>query len=134
MTAIRRLGAHDPLPGGHSVVLMRRLAEDDPAGTSLELVVTNPDGSEETATLLDHDGNPLSTQAGVSLAMKRAEGEGLKRIWLVDRTAGARESEVLAHHGDHSFPGETLDDDDLEEGEHGPDMRDIDTNTAPRRF
>ena len=134
MTAIRRLGAHDPLPGGHSVVLMRRLAEDDPAGIALELLVTNPDGSEETETLLGHDNQALSLEAGVTVAMKRAEGEGLRRIWLVDRTAGPREGEVLAHGGDHSFPGETLDDDDLEEGEHGPDMRDIDVNAAPRRF
>lgn len=134
MTAIRRIGAHDPLPGGHSVVLMRRLAEDDPGATAIELIVTNPDGSEETETPLGADGQALSLDAAVAVAMKRAEGEGLKRIWLVDRTAGLRESEVLAHGGDHSFPGETLDDDDLEEGEHGPDMRDPDLNAAPRRF
>lgn len=134
MTAIRRLAAHDPLPGGHSVVLMRRLAEDDPAGTAIEMVVTNPDGSEETETPTGPDGSPLSLEDAVPVAMQRATEEGLKRIWLVDRTAGAREGAVLAGGGDHSFPGETLDDDDLEDGEPGADMREIDTNTAPRRF
>ena len=134
MTAIRRLAPHDPLPGGHSVVLMRRLAEDDPEGTMLEMIVTNPDGSEETATPVGADGRPLSLEAGVAAAMRRAEEEGLKRIWLVDRTAGGREGAVLASGGDHSFPGETLDDDDLDDGEPGADMRDIDVNAAPRRF
>jgi hypothetical protein len=134
MTAIRRLAAHDPLPGGHSVVLMRRLAADDPDGTVLELIVTNPDGSEETETPVGPDGNALSLEAAVGVAMRRANEEGLKRIWLVDRTEGAREGAVLAHGGDHSFPGETLADDDMEDGERGADMRDIDINAAPRRF
>ena len=134
MTAIRRLAPHDPLPGGHSVVVMQRLAEDDPAGTMLEMIVTNPDGSEDTETLVGADGSPLSLTDGVALAMRRAREEGLKRIWLVDRTAGQREGAVLAGHGDHSFPGETLDDDDREDGEAGADMRDIDVNAAPRRF
>ena len=134
MTAIRRLGAHDPLPGGHSIVLMRRLAEDDPAGIAIEMIVTNPDGSEETATPTGPDGVALSLDDAMPLAMQRATEEGLRRIWLVDRTAGAREGAVLSAAGDHSFPGETLDDDDLEEGEPGADMREIDTNTAPRRF
>ena len=134
MTAIRRLGPHDPLPGGHSVVLMRRLAEDDPAATAVEMIVTNPDGSEETVTPTDESGRPLSLDDAVRLAFQRAAAEGLRRIWLVDRTAGAREGAVLSAGGDHSFPGETLDDDDREDGEPGADLRDIDVNAAPRRF
>ena len=134
MISTRRLGAHDPLPGGHSVVLMRRLAEDDPAGTAIEMIVTNPGGSEETATPTGPDGLPLSLEDAVPVAMERATEEGLAEIWLVDRTVGAREGAVLSAGGDHSFPGDTLDDADPEEGEPGADMREIDTNTAPRRF
>lgn len=134
MTAIRRLAPHDPLPGGHSVVLMRRLAEDDPDGTAVEMIVTNPDGSERTETPVGADGAPLSFAEAVPIAQRRAEEEGLKRIWIVDRTGGELEGEVLALQGDHSFPGETLDDDDMEDGEHGADMRDGAGNAAPRRF
>lgn len=134
MTEIRKLAPHDPLPEGHSVVLLRRLAEDDPGGTMLELVVTGTDRSEHTEIPVDGEGAPLGFDAAIEAGSRRAESEGLSTLWVVDRTAGPRAQEVLTRHGDHGFAGEALDDDDLEEGEHGPDMRDPDTNAAPRRF
>ena len=134
MTEIRTLGPHDPLPGGHSVVLMRRFSEDAPDTRAIELIVTNPDRSEETATPTGPDGMPLGWDDAVAVAKGRAEEEGLKRIWTVDRTAGTREQEVIAHGGDRTIGSAALADDDLSEGETGSDMRDVDHNTAPRRF
>ena len=133
MTEIRTLEPHDPLPGGHSVVLMRRFSEDAPDTLAIEMIVTNPDRSEETATPTGLDGMPLGWDDALAVAKERAVAEGLKRIWTVDRTAGPRESDVIAHGGVRTAGSETLDDDDLEEGEPGPDMRDVDRDTAPRR-
>jgi len=134
MTDIRRLEPHDPLPEGHSVVLVRRFAEDDPAGTMLELLVTGRDRREHAEIPVDGDGAPLGLDAAIEEGARRAASEGLSTLWVVDRTAGRREQEVLSRRGDHGFAGDALDDDDLEEGERGPDMRDPDTNAAPRRF
>ncbi len=134
MTEIRTLAPHDPLPGGHSVVLMRRFSEDAPDTLAIELVVTNPDRSEETATPTGADGAPLDWEAAIGFAKDRAVAEGLKRIWTVDRTAGPMAREIVAHGGDRTNPSSDLDDDDLEDGEKGPDLRDVDHETAPRRF
>ena len=134
MTETRTLAPHDPLPGGHSVVLMHRFAEDAPDRLMIEMIVTNPDRSEETSIPVDEAGQPLDWDAALAVARERAVAEGLKRIWTVDRTAGAREQQVIAHGGDRMADGETLADDDLEEGTFGPDMRDPDPNAAPRRF
>ncbi len=132
MTDVRTLAPHDPLPGGHSVVLMRRFAEDAPDRLMIEMIVTNPDKSEETSIPTDAAGGPLDWDAALSVAKQRAEGEGLQRIWTVDRTAGPREQEVIAHGGDRMADGEKLD--DIDEDATGPDMRDPDPNTAPRKF
>lgn len=121
----RTLKPHDPLPGGHSVVLMRRFAEDAPDRLAIEMIVTNPDRSEETSTPTGADGMPLGWDASLAIAEQRAEAEGLRRIWTVDRTATA---------GGVPTSAEDLVDDDLEDGEPGADLRDIDRNTAPRRF
>ena len=134
MTEIRTLQPHDPLPNGHSVVLMRRFAEDAPDLLMIEMIVTNPDRSEETSIPVAPDGNPLDWNGAIEAAKHRATEEGLKRIWTVDRTAGRREQQVIAAHGDRMVAGQALADDNLEEGEAGPDMRDPDLNTAPRRF
>ena len=98
------------------------------------MIVTNPDRSEETSIPVDASGNPVDWDAALAIARARAEDEGLKRIWTVDRTAGQREREIIAHGGDRMAEGEKLADDDLEEGQSGPDMRDPDRNAAPRRF
>jgi len=134
MTEIRTLQPHDPLPGGHSVVLMRRFEEDAPDRLMLEIIVTNPDKSEETIRAVRPDGAPMSWEEATEAASQRAREEGLKRIWRVDRTAGRREQEVLQHGGDRSVNMQGLEDSDLEDGEHGPDMRDHRVNEAPRRF
>lgn len=131
---IRALLPHDPLPGGHSVVLMRRFHEDRPADTIIELIVTHPDRSEQTEVPVGPNGAMLDWQAAIAHARRRAQAEGLKRIWTVDRTAGRQEQDVLSAHGDHSVNMDRLDDSDIEDGEAGPDMRDRDANTAPRRF
>ena len=49
----------------------------------------------------------------------------------MDRTAGAREQEVLSHGGDHSVNMASLSDDDLEDGERGSDMRDAARTAGP---
>jgi hypothetical protein len=133
-TEIRALAPHDPLPGGHSVVLVRRFAEDRPAETIIEMVVTNPDRSEETEIPVGDQGAPLDWPAAVAHAQQRAREEGLKRIWTVDRTAGRQEQAVLRAGGDHTVGMDRLQDTDPEDGETGPDMREMDRNTAPRRF
>ncbi len=134
MTEIRTLAPHDPLPGGHSVVLMKRFAEDAPDMLAIEMIVTNPDRSEETATPTGPDGMPLGWDGALAAAKARAVEEGLQRIWTVDRTAGPREQAVIEHGGDRAVGSDGLVDDDLEAGEPGPDMRDADHDTAPRRF
>ncbi len=134
MTEIRTLAPHDPLPGGHSVVLMRRFAEDAPGILAIEMIVTNPDRSEETSIPVGAGGGALGWDEAIEAAKARATEEGLKRIWTIDRTGGGRERDVIAHGGDRSADGDGLVDDDLDEGEPGADMRDLDVNAAPRRF
>lgn len=134
MTEIRTLQPHDPLPGGHSVVLMRRFEEDAPDRVMLEIIVSNPDKSEETIRPVHADGSSMSWEEATEAARQRAREEGLKRIWRVDRTAGGREQEILQHGGDHSVNMDRLDDSNLEDGERGADMRDRTLNEAPRRF
>jgi hypothetical protein len=104
---------------------MRRFDEDAPQRLMIEIIVTNPDGSEETARATREDGVDATLEEGVAIAKERARAEGLNHVWFVDRTEGKREQEILAHGGDHTVGIEALDDDDLEEGEHGPDMRDL---------
>jgi hypothetical protein len=60
----------------------------------------------------------------VQTARAEAARSGFKRLYAVDRTAGRREQEVLAHNGDHSvFAGE-LSDTDEEEGVTGSSILD----------
>ena len=134
MAEVRTLEPHDPLPGGHSIVVMRRFDEDAPRETMIELIVTNPDHSEETLRAMHPDGSNMSFAEAVALAQERAAAEGLGEIWEVDRTRGPLEQEVLLHNGDHSFGGAKLDDDDMEDGERGVDMRDRGNDGGPRRF
>jgi hypothetical protein len=134
MAEVKILAPHDPLPEGHSIVVMHRFDEDAPRQTMIELIVTNPDRSEETARAAHPDGSAMTLDEAVVLAQARAKEEGLDEIWQVDRTGGRLEQEVLRHGGDHSFAGTALDDDDLEEGERGPDMRDRGNDGGPRRF
>ena len=67
----------------------------------------------------------MSLAQAIEAAQRVAESEGLKRVFVVDRTAGEREQDILHHGGDHSVHMEKLVDFDLEDGERGPDMRDV---------
>jgi len=134
MTEIRTLAAHDPLPDGPAVVLMRRFEEDDPRQAMMELIVLHRGGSEETRRLLTQDGKPLPWDKAAQIAEDEARRAHLTAVYHLDRTSGPREREIMGHGGDHTVGMETLDDDDLEDGEHGSDLRDSRMNGAPRRF
>ncbi len=134
MTEIRTLQPHDPLPDGPAIVLMRRFEEDAPRQVMMELIVLHADGTEATARLLTEDGEPMAWEQAGRVAEEQAKEAGLHHLYHVDRTDGAREQEILAHDGDRSVDMEGLDDDDLEEGEPGSDMRDNAMKSAPRNF
>jgi hypothetical protein len=127
MAEIRRLDPHDPLPEGPGkhLVVMRRFEEDDPDRRMVEIILTSQPGSVEQTRPMRPDGTPMSLKEAVASAREVAKTEGLDRIYVVDRTAGPREKDILQHHGDHSVHMDDLDDFDLEEGERGPDMRDL---------
>ena len=97
MAEVQFLNPHDPAPeGGHAVVVMRRF----------------------------DDGTPMSLDQAVAAARLVADEAGIETVQVIDRTAGPRERDIQQHGGDHSVHMERLDDDDMEEGERGPDMRD----------
>ena len=122
---IRKLDPHDPLPEGRPgrVVVLRRLDEDDPRKIVTEITLTGLPGRSETVHPARPDGRAMSLDEAVSAAQKVAKSEGIGQVFVLDRTAGRLEHEVVEHAGDHSFPGKVLDDTDPEDGESGPDMR-----------
>jgi hypothetical protein len=122
MIEIRRLNAHDPVPEGRNVVVLRRFDEDDPHKTITEILVTHRSGLPETAR--PH----LDMPAILEAAQRVAEEEGVKMVQVIDRTAGPRERDIMQHGGDRSVHGDRLVDDDLDEGTRGPDMRDRGTH------
>ena len=122
---IRILDPHDPLPEGRPgrVVVLRRFDEDDPRKIVTEITLTGLPGRTEVVQPVCADGRAMSLEEAVAAAQKVAKSEGIGQVFVLDRTAGRLEHEVVEHAGDHSFPGKTLDDMDLEDGESGPDMR-----------
>lgn len=124
MAEIRHLRPHDPLPSGHAVTVMRRFDEDDPRRLMVEMIVSHRSGGEETSRPQRADGSLMAFEEAIEAARRHAEEHGLTVVYAVDRTGGPREQEVLRREGDHSVGADRLDDADLEEGEHGPDMRD----------
>jgi hypothetical protein len=123
MTKIIRLEPHDPLPPGsdHALVI-RRFGEDDPSVVLTEVDFFGRSPAAQVA--LADDGGPLPWEDAVQGARREAEARGYRVLYAVDRTAGRREQEVLAHHGDHSvFSGE-LSDTDEEDGVTGSSMLD----------
>ena len=134
MTETRMLQPHDPLPSGPAIILMRRFEEDSPKQMMMELIVIHQNQSEETSRLLTGTGEPMPWAEAEQQAEARATEAGLHHVYHVDRTAGPREREIIEHDGDRTVGMEALDDDDLEEGEHGSDMRDTKMNAAPRKF
>jgi hypothetical protein len=124
MVEVRTLEPHDPLPPAPAVVVMRRFDEDDPRSLMIEMIVSHESGAEETSRPVLDDGTLMDMDQAVEAARARANAAGLDEVYVVDRTAGPREREILSAGGDHSVHMEVLDDMDLEDGEKGPDMRD----------
>ena len=123
MASIRHLNPHDPAPDGHSVTVMRRFDEDDPHKVVVEIALGHLHGPTERTHPTGADGKPMDLDAVIAAACKVADEEGVDTVNVIDRTAGPRERDIQQHGGDHSIHMERLDDDDLEEGEAGPDMR-----------
>jgi hypothetical protein len=118
---LRRLDPHDPLPeSGSYVLVIRRLAEDMPEGTRTEILRATGRGLPEEEIVAPDLGFEDAIRAGQDLARRHS----IRMVYAVDRTAGPREQEVLQHHGDHSFPADTLEDTDPEDNERGTDIRD----------
>ncbi len=124
MAKIRHLNPHDPLPeGGRFVTVMRSFDEDDPHKTVIEVTLTHAHGLPERSHPTKPDGKQMSLDDAVAAASKVADSAGVEWVQVIDRTAGPRERDIQQHGGDHSIHMERLDDDDLEEGERGADMR-----------
>ncbi len=125
MIQVTTLAPHDPMPSGpqRHVVVLRRFEEDDPARTTIQILLTGR--TEESSHPHNPDGTPMHLDQAITAARKVAASEGLDRVFVLDRTGGPREHDILTHGGDHSIHMERLQDSDEEDGERGPDMRDI---------
>ena len=123
MAQTRHLNPHDPMPEGDAVTVMRRFDEDDPHKVVVEITLSHRHGLPERTHPMDSSGHPMSLEAAIAAACQVADQEGIEQVQVIDRIAGPREHDIQQHGGDHSIHMERLDDDDLEEGEVGPDMR-----------
>ena len=124
MAEIRTLNPHDPFPDhGHHVVVLRRFDEDDPHKTVIEITLTHAKGLPERSHPKRPNGSEMSLEEAIAAANRVADNAGVATVQVIDRTAGPRERDIQQHGGDHSIHMERLDDDDMEEGEPGPDMR-----------
>jgi hypothetical protein len=124
MAEIRTLNPHDPFPDhGHHVVVLRRFDEDDPHKTVIEITLTHAKGLPERSHPKRPNGSEMSLDEAIAAANRVADNAGIATVQVIDRTAGPRERDIQQHGGDHSIHMERLDDDDMEEGEPGPDMR-----------
>ena len=124
MTQIIRLEPHEPIPSspGRHVIVLHRFDEEAPRETVTTITLTGL--HDESARPMGADGRPLTLAQVIEAARKVAESEKLDRVFVIDRTQGLREQDILQHGGDHSIDGEKLVDFDIEDGEHGSDMRD----------
>jgi hypothetical protein len=129
MTEIIRLQPHDPLPEARPYALViRRFGEDDPNATITEIDFF---GAHPTMSLAaGENGRPARWDDVVHYAQKQANARGYATLYAVDRTAGAREQEILAHHGDHAVRSEELSDTDAEDGVSGTSLRDRGRNAG----
>lgn len=125
MTETTMLAPHDPMPSGpgRHVVVLRRFREDEPSQTEVQIILTG--APEQSTHPRRPDGTPMGLDEAVVAARKVAASEGLGRIFVLDRASGPREQDILRHGGDHTVHMASLADTDEEDGERGPDMRDI---------
>ena len=73
------------------------------------------DGPRQSVTAaVNPDGTGMEFEDAVRLAVSQADDRGYKTVYAVDRTAGPREREILAHDGDHTTGMERLVDDNEE--------------------
>ncbi len=123
MVEIIHLRPHDPLPdyGLHGIVL-KRFGEDDPNAVVTEIAFSGPEPVSMPA--VHRDGSPMGLDDAIRIGRIESERRGLARLYVVDRTAGHREQEVIHHHGDHSTHSETLSDTDDEDGVTGSSILD----------
>jgi len=126
MVEIVMLEPHDAMPEdrAHQVIVLRRFDEDDPRRIVTQIELTAARGRSEVVQPVGPNGAPLSLESAIAAARKVAKSEGISRVYVLDRTAGTLEQDVVAHGGDHSFVQTPLQDTDLGNGERGPDMRD----------
>src|SRR5215208_3300406 len=102
MTELHRLQPHDPVPeSGRYLLVLRRFAEDAPQVTLVELVISDGRDPPQLTVPVKDDGTPMDFEDTVTAARAMAEREDFAAVYAADRTAGTREQEVLAHHGDH---------------------------------
>lgn len=123
MADLVMLEPHDALPSGRGVTVMRRFDEDDPDRVIVEIALASGHGPGETTQPVHPDGRPMGFEDAIAAARRVADSEGLPRVFALDRTAGPLERAVLAHGGAHDAKGVALSDDDVKDGEPGPDMR-----------
>jgi hypothetical protein len=123
MTDIIRLQPHDPLPdyGLHGIVL-KRFGEDDPNAVVTEIAFSGPEPVSMPA--VHRDGSPMGLDDAIRIALVESEKRGLGKLYVVDRTAGRREQDVIRHHGDHSVGTASLADTDDEDGVTGSSLLD----------
>ena len=123
MAKIIYLAPHDPIPepGAHALVL-RHLGEDDPRSVVTEVIFYGQGGSRTPAH--KPDGAAMTIKEAVHFAQAGAETRNVHLIYVLDRTKGPREQEVIRAHGAHNFAADILSDTDPEDGESGSDIRD----------
>lgn len=124
MIHVRTLQPHDPLPEGHRLSVLRRFDTDDPRRVVTEINLSVAPGRSQVVQPTQPDGTPMTLDDAIAAARRVAEEEGVTEVFVLDRTAGPLEHEVVEHGGDHGFDGRPLQDTDPEDGERGPDMRD----------
>jgi hypothetical protein len=114
-TTLHRLEPHDPVPdSGRYLMVMRRFAEDEPSLVLTELIVADGHAPPELRIPADPNGKPMDFEGAVAAAQALAAEDGFDNVYVVDRTAGPRERDVLSHHGDHTIHMERLVDEDPE--------------------
>ena len=123
MTKTILLAPHDPIPepGAHGLVL-RRLGEDNPVAIVTEIIFYGHEGGSTAAH--KPDGSAMTLKEALAAARSTAKHRGIATVYVLDRTQGQREQEVLRAHGMHNFPADVLSDTDPEDGEMGSDLRD----------